>query len=209
MKRISKLVLIQLLVFVSPSSFALEVERFDMTKDRLEVRHYRGGKYPDWVQTATGADFVTVAGFYGERTIDGRKLRCGVDLTIENGVRKIGPYCGTRKVLAGYSNGRVVIYPNAASCLAAGTPDWALAGMTIPPAPEQKLWRQFWATKGNYYFRVKMRGNRWDCLRLAKQWGFEAMVHMDGGSSLAPRILHPSYALVFRDAFATTKVAIK
>jgi hypothetical protein len=207
MRRVTKLLLIQLLMSASVDVTALEVRQFDMTRDRLEVRHYLGGKYPDWVKAETGADFVMVAGFYGEKTVAGRKLRCGVDLTIENRAIKIGPHWNNRKVLASYSNGRVAIYPNAASCLAAGLPDWALAGATIPPNPNQKLWRQFWAIKGKYYYWVKMRGNRRDCLKLAKQWGFESIVHMDGGSSLAGRVLHPSYVVVLRSALSKKPIS--
>jgi len=190
--------LLVLLFLASSSAVGLQVEKFDMRTDRLVARHYRGGKTAAWVKKSLKADFVTPAGFYGGKTINGRALRHGVDLTIANGEEKIPDLFKGRKVLAVYRTGEVRIFPNYEHCLSWGKPEEAVAGMTIPPRPNERLRRQFWATKGQFYFRVTVVGNRWDCLRIARDWGFEHIVHMDGGSSLDRSIVHPSWLAVFR-----------
>lgn len=179
------------------AAFSLTVERFEKGKHVWTVVHQPGGLTVESVARNSCAIDVSVFGFFGRKTINGSLLLHGVDWHMMYGKEVITDHFN-RWVLASYSDGDVRICPSPEAAYAFGRPSFGAAGMKVPPYPDLKLPRQFWAVKGRYYFRVRMFGNRWDCQRVAKQWGFEAMVHGDGDSSLAPWALSPSIAKVYR-----------
>lgn len=175
------------------------VEGYVMGADRFEPRQFRGGKTATWVEKHTGAYQVHVGSFYGKKTVNGKKLIHMVDLLVYNYEVKIEDHYG-RAVLAFYEDGMVRIFPNFNECLKWGMPKHAIAGIKTPPEPDNpRKMRQFWAVKGNMFFWVELKGTQQTCLNYAKSLGFESIVHMDGGSSLDPGILHPSFILVFCD----------
>lgn len=185
-----------LLLLATSAASGLMVEKFDSTHDRLEFRHYRGGMTTSKSQHQTGASRDYVFGFYAEVTHNGQRWRSGVDLHVVAGHVKI-PDHYHRRVLASFADGRVRIFPNWQICRSYGQPTFAAAGITIPPQPNVRRPRQFWAVKGQYYYHVELFGNRWDCQRMAREWGFEAIVHADGGSSLNRSCIGPSHILIF------------
>jgi len=190
--------IILLTLLVSSSAAGLMVEKFDSTYDRLEFRHYRGGMTTHKSQRQTGASRDYVFGFFAEVTHRGQRWRSAIDLHVIAGKVKVADRYH-RRVLASFANGQVRILPNWQACLTYGQPTFAAAGITIPPQPNIRRPRQFWAVKGRYYYRVKLFGTRWDCQRIAKDWGFETIIHADGGSSLNRACVGPSHALVFRE----------
>lgn len=190
-----------MLGFFAVSASALTVEKFTK-RDRLEFHVFINGVSTRKASALTGADRSYVFGFYGYKTIGGRLVKYPVDLHVTNGSVKIESMYN-RKVIAQFKDGTVRIFPSWTDCKSWGTPLSAAAGITIPPRPNQKLPRQFWATKGDYFYRVKMVGDRWDCLRIATEWGFDAMVHADGGSSLERGHAHPSHAQIFKNSLQT------
>jgi hypothetical protein len=167
-----------------------------MGKHVWTVVHQPGGLTVRNVRQNTQAIDVSAAGFFGYKTIEGQLLRHGVDWHMIYGKEVITDHFN-RWVIASYPDGTVRICPSRDLAFNWGKPSFGVAGMKIPPYPTLKLVRQLWATKGRYYFRVKMYGDRWDCQRLAKEWGFEAMVHTDGDTSLLPDTRTPSIAKVF------------
>lgn len=186
-----------LVVFLAPCAvFALEVERFVMGKHYWTVVHEPGGLTVEAVARNSKAVDVSVFGFFGRKTIGGSLLLHAVDWHMMYGKEVINDHFN-RWVIASYPNGTVRICSSPEAAYRYGRPSFGAAGMKIPPEPNAKLPRQFWATKNNSYFRVRMWGNRWDCQRVAKQWGFDAMLHGDGDSSLAPGAKSPSIAKVY------------
>lgn len=187
-----------LVVLLAPASlFALEVEKFEMGEHVWTIVHQPGGLTVEAVARHSSAVDVSVFGFYGHKTINGTLTRYAVDWHMMYGKEVITDHFN-RWVLASYPDGTVRICSSPEVALRYGRPSFGAAGMKIPPDPTKKLMRQFWATKGRFYFRVKMYGTRWDCQRVARDWGFESMVHSDGGTSLVPGVCHPSIAKVYR-----------
>jgi hypothetical protein len=184
------------IVLASATVSALEVEPFVMGKHRWTIVHEPGGLTIKQVKSGSKAVDVSVFGFFGRKTIKGSLLLHGVDWHVMYGKEVITDHFN-RWVMASYPDGTVRICSSPEAAYQFGRPSFGAAGMKVPPKPNEKLPRQFWATKGRYYFRVRMFGTRWDCQRVAKQWGFEAMLHGDGNSSLAPGAKSPSIAKVY------------
>jgi|GEM_PF-3101976 len=194
-----RLLLLFFVILLSPNSAsALEVRRFKMGTHRWTIVHQPGGLTVEAVERNSQAVDVSVFGFFGAKTINGQSLLYGVDWHWMYGRQIIADHYN-RWVIASYPDGTVRICSSPEVALAYGKPSFGAAGMKVPPYPDLKLMRQFWAVKGRYYFRVKMYGDRWDCLRLAKAWGFEAMVHGDGDTSLDPWAESPSIAKVYTE----------
>jgi hypothetical protein len=203
-----RLVYLMLLLPVSiNSASAAEVERFEKGKHVWTVVHQPGGLTIESVEQNTSAVDVSAAGFFALKTIDGQKLIHGVGWHMMYGQEVIDD-CQNRWVIASYPDGNFRICPSREIAMMYGRPSFGVDAMKIPPKPGRKVWRQFWATKGNFFFRVKMKGDRWDCVRFAKAWGFETMAHTDGGSSLAPGIKTPSIAKVYNwDTYHATALS--
>lgn len=174
---------------------------FDRT-DRLEFRHYRGGKTMTKVKREEKADFVSTWGFYGFKRINGHLTKFAVDLHVIKGEERIANHFN-RPVVVQFENGRVRIFRDWRACLKWGVPKWgmppeAAAGMSVPPRSRESLPRQFIATKGDRWYHVRMIGTSNDCRRLAKRYGLTAMIHGDGDLSLMARCVHPSHLVVYR-----------
>ena len=184
-------------------ALALTVERFEMGRHYWTVVHQPGGLTVEGVARNTRAIDVSVFGFFGHKTINGTLQLHGVDWHMMYGKEVVADHFN-RWVLASYPDGTVRICSSPEVAYRYGRPSFGAAGVKIPPRPDEKLPRQFWAVKGRFYFRIRMRGDRWDCQRVARQWGFDSMLHSDGGSSLVSGIRHPSIAKVYRseDYFA-------
>lgn len=180
-----RLLLLVLFLFSSTKNASgLIVEKYEMGVDILLFRHFTGGKSESWVKKYTGAEAVSVGGFLGKKKINGKDLIHGLDLWVLDGKERIRSHYKDRPIIASYADGTVMVHDNYRSFLAAGKALSAQAGMKIPPKPNERLLRQFWATKGRYYYRVEMVGTRWDCLRLMKRYGFEKKLFLDGGTPL-------------------------
>lgn len=126
---------------VAAGKLSLSVETFDMRTDRLEFRHYPGGRTVKWVQAKNGATVARNAGFFGKKSIDGAKLLYQVDLYIKH-QRVIVPALPKRPVLAVYLDNTVKIFPDYQTMLPWGMPEWAIGGMRWPPCPTEDHWRQ-------------------------------------------------------------------
>ncbi|QQG49813.1 MAG: hypothetical protein HZB70_03385 [Candidatus Berkelbacteria bacterium] len=166
-----------------------------MGVDILIFRHFVGGKSEAWVRNNTKAKRVSVAGFFGRKTVNGRKLFHGVDLWILDGKVRI-PSRFNRPILVSHWDGKVEIVANIKAIKDLTNVMSAEAGMKNPPKPSERLARQFWAVKNGFYFHFEMVGTASRCLRVAKQWGFGTIIHFDGGSSLVAKF-SPSYATVY------------
>ncbi|MEK7201964.1 MAG: hypothetical protein AAB669_00295 [Patescibacteria group bacterium] len=180
------------------------VETFDMQTDRLEFRHYPGGRTAKWVETENDATVARNACFFGKKSIDGAKVPYQVDLYIKHR-QVIIPARPKRPVLAVYLDNTVKIFADYQTMLPWGMPNWAIGGMRSPPRPGDSHWRQFVAVKNHYYFRVVVKGSADTCAWLAHKWGFESIIHLDGGSSISPGMVVPSHLLVFAKGVAKPK----
>lgn len=197
-------VLLLLSASVAAGKLNFSVEKFDMQTDRLEFRHYPGGRTAKWVKAKNDATFAGNADFFGEKSIDGAKLLYQVDLYIKHHT-VIVPARPKRPVLAVYLDNTVKIFADYQTMLPWGMPEWAIGGMRWPPCPTEDLWRQMIAVKSNYYFRVVVKGTADTCAWLAHKWGFESIIHLDGGSSISPGMVVPSHLLVFAKGVAKPK----
>lgn len=198
------IVLLLLSAIVAAGKLKLSVETFDMRTDRLEFRHYPGGRTAKWVKVKNDATVARNAGFFGKKLIDGAKLLYQVDLYIKH-QQVIIPALPKRPVLAVYLDNTVKIFADYQTMLPWGMPVWAIGGMRLPPEPEDSHWRQMIAVKSNYYFRVVVKGTAATCAWIAHQWGFESIIHLDGGSSISPGKAVPSHLLIFAKGVAKPK----
>lgn len=166
-------------VSASPRGFALTVWKFDMRKNTVVFKHYKGGTTLRKAKKELSAVVVTPAGFFAQRY----GMYHAIDLLVDNGKVVVGDIF-KRKVMAVHTDRKVRIFPNYITCLLYGEPVYASAGKNIPPEPSRRCARQMWAVKGNYFFIVKLYGSAWECIKIAKQWGFEQTIFFDGGSTL-------------------------
>lgn len=198
------IILLLLCASAAAGKLSLSVETFDMRTDRLEFRHYPGGRTVKWVQAKNGATVARNAAFFGKKLIDGANLLHQVDLYIKHQT-VIVPALPKRPVLAVYLDNTVKIFADWQKMLPWGMPNWAIGGMRSPPCPGDSHWRQFIAVKNHYYFRVVVKGSADTCAWLAHEWGFESIIHLDGGSSISPGMVVPSHLLVFAKGVAKPK----
>lgn len=179
------LTLFLLLFFLASDTTAAKVTKFTRD-DRFEFRVYPGGVRTAEVRRQLGVKDCFVFGFYGQKTIQGKKMMYPVDLHVTEGKVVIGSHFG-RKVFSQFEDGTTGIFKNWDECLKWGMPSTAVAGAdaNAPPDPGRKVRRQFLAVKGEFTYHVEMdRASSRDCLRLAQEYGFESIVHGDGGTTL-------------------------